>query len=88
MATIIASMVDNNIFGFNKCNFGIRSGFKRKAQHFSNCVKWSTFGKFQFNKLRVEKAFCMTNTFSEGIPSYMGNPRITYAVATVCLQDL
>ena len=39
MATIIASMVDNNEYGFNKCNIGIRSGFKKKTCNFSNSAK-------------------------------------------------
>ena len=64
MVTIIVIMVDNNTFSFNKCNFGIRSGFKRKTQNFSNFVKGNTFSKFEFITLRVEKTFCIT-----GIPS-------------------
>ena len=28
---IIATMMDNNAFGFNKCYFGIRSAFKKKT---------------------------------------------------------
>ena len=30
VTTIIVTMIDNNAFGFNKCYFGIRSGFKKK----------------------------------------------------------
>ena len=32
MVTIIVTMVDDNPFCFNKCNFGIRSGFKKETQ--------------------------------------------------------
>ena len=28
---IIVTMIDNNAFDFNKCYFGIRSGFKKKT---------------------------------------------------------
>ena len=31
VTTIIVTMIDNNAFGFNKCYFGIRSGFKKKT---------------------------------------------------------
>ena len=60
---VTLTMVDNNVFGFKKCNFGIGSGFKKKTRNFYNSVKWNIFGKFQFNTLRVEKAFCFTNIF-------------------------
>ena len=50
-------LVDNSACSFNKCNFGIRSGFKKKTRNFSNSVKWNTFGEFQFITLRVEKHF-------------------------------
>ena len=38
MVTIVLTMVANNVFGFNKCNFGIRTDFKKKIQNFSNSV--------------------------------------------------
>ena len=34
---IIVTMIENNAFGFNKCYFGIRSGFKKNI--FPNSVK-------------------------------------------------
>ena len=46
MVTIIVTTVDNNTFGFNKCNFGIRSDFKKKTSNFSNSEKWNTFVNF------------------------------------------
>ena len=55
MVIIIVTMVDNNTFSFNKSNFGIRSGFKKAIQNFSNFVKENTFSKFEFITLRVEK---------------------------------
>ena len=61
MVTIIVNMVENNTFSFNKCNFGIKSGFQKKTQNFSNFVKGNTFSKFEFITLRVEKALCMTS---------------------------
>ena len=42
VTTIIFTMIDNNAFGFNKWNFGIRSGFKKKTLNFSDSVKWNT----------------------------------------------
>ena len=57
MVAIIVTMIHKNAFGFKTCNFRIRSNFKKKKQHFSYSVKLNTFGKFQFNTLRVEKAF-------------------------------
>ena len=44
MVTIIVT-IDNSTFNFNKCNFGFRSGFKKKKQTFSNSVKENTFSK-------------------------------------------
>ena len=38
MVIIILTTVDNNAFDF-KCNFGIRSAFKKKTQRFSNFGK-------------------------------------------------
>ena len=35
----ITTMVDNNAYSFNKWNFGIRSGFKKKTCNFSNSAK-------------------------------------------------
>ena len=58
--TIIFIILDNNAFGFNKCNFGIISGFKKKAHNFSNSVnKTHRVHKFPLSFLRVEKAFCI-----------------------------
>ena len=54
-------MVDNNTFRFNKCNFGIRSGFKKKTENFSNSVEGNALSKFEFITLRLEKAFYMTS---------------------------
>ena len=39
---------DNNAFGFNKCFFGIISGFQKNR-----------VPKFQLTILRVEKVFCI-----------------------------
>ena len=39
MVAIIMTMVANNAVGFNKFNFVIRSGFKKKTHNFSNSVK-------------------------------------------------
>ena len=39
MVIIIVTIVDIDTFSFNKCNFGIKSGFKKKTQNFSNSVK-------------------------------------------------
>ena len=64
MVTIIVTMVDKNTFNFNKCNFGIRSGFKKKTQNFSNYVKGNTFSKLEFITLRVKKAFYMSSIAS------------------------
>ena len=75
MVTIIATMVDNNAFRFNKCNFGIRSGFKKKIQFFFNSVKGNTFSKFEFIILRAEKAFCMTS-----IPRYRKVSQVRWAI--------
>ena len=65
MVTIIVTMLDNNKFGFNS---GIRSGFRKKTQNFSNSVKGNTISKLEFITLRVEKAFCMTSIIQKGIP--------------------
>ena len=52
--TTATTMVDNNAFGFNKCNFGIRSDFKNNNNNnnnnnnFSNSVKWN-IGNLNFN---------------------------------------
>ena len=51
--TIIVTIIDSKTFGFNKCNFGIRSGFKKKTHNFPNSVKRNTKGKFKFNTLRI-----------------------------------
>ena len=68
MANTIATMIDNNRFSFNMCNFGIRSDFKKKTQTFSNFVKRNTFSKFELMTLKVEKAFSMTSFFWKVIP--------------------
>ena len=57
MVTVIVTMADKTAFGFNKYNFGIRSGFKKKTNNFSYFVNWNRLSKFQFNILRVEKHF-------------------------------
>ena len=31
IVTIIVTMLDNNTFNFDKCNVGIKSGFKKKT---------------------------------------------------------
>ena len=50
--TTATTMVDNNAFGFNKCNFGIRSDFKNNNNNnkniFSNSAKWN-IGNLNFN---------------------------------------
>ena len=38
MVTVIVTMADKTAFGFNKYNFGIRSGFKKKTNKFSYFV--------------------------------------------------
>ena len=63
MIIIIVTIEDSNAFGFNKRNFGIRSGFKKKAHNFSYSVKWNIFSKFQFNTLNMQKTFCVTSIF-------------------------
>ena len=56
MVTTIVTMVDNNTFSFNMCNFGIISDFKKKTQNFSNSVKQNTLSKFEFIALNVVSA--------------------------------
>ena len=80
MVTIIVTMEDNNTFGFNNCNFEIRSSFKKKTQNSSNSVKRNTFIKSEFITLREEKIFCMTSIF-EVYAKLGGQSRITNAVS-------
>ena len=61
------NMVDKNTSGLNNCNFGTRSGLKKKTTGSSNSKSKSN-SKFKFNTSRVEKAFCFTSIFNEGIP--------------------
>ena len=63
MIIIIVTMVDNNAYSFNNCNFEIRSGYKNKTCISSNSAKWNTFGKFRFITLRAEKAFYFSSNF-------------------------
>ena len=63
MFTVIVAMVDNNAFDFDNCNFGITSAFKKKNHSFSDPVKRNTFGKIQFNTVKLEKACSMTSIF-------------------------
>ena len=60
-------MIDKNTSGLNNCNFGTRSGFKKKTTGSSNSKSKSN-SKFKFNTSRVEKAFCFTSIFKEDIP--------------------
>ena len=48
---------------FFKCNFSIRSSFKKKTHNCSNSVKSNRFSKYQFNILRVKRTFCISNEF-------------------------
>ena len=90
MVTTIATTIDNNtvdimVDSFDMCNFGIRSGFKKKTQIFSNSVKGNTFSKFEFITFKVKKAFLHDQYLLERYPRLGGQSRITYAVATISI---
>ena len=75
MVTIIVTMVDKNIVGFNEYNFRIKSVFKKKTPKFPNSVKGNTFRKFEFITLRVKKSLSMTS-----IPRYRKVSQVRWAI--------